>query len=90
MNWKTDPRNDGKFENLTHFNIYRRRAGENDWGTPYTTLDYVDSNTTYNFRDEKPGFATEEEAAEWQYAVTVVANVSGSDKESKKTIFARN
>jgi hypothetical protein len=34
--------------------------------------------------------ATEEEAAEWQYAVTVVANVSGSDKESKKTIFARN
>ncbi|MDY0296816.1 MAG: PKD domain-containing protein [Acidobacteriota bacterium] len=90
LNWKTDPRNDGKFENLTHFNIYRRRAGESDWGTPYTTLDYVDSDTTYNFRDEKPGFATEEEAAEWQYAVTVVANVSGSDKESKKTIFARN
>ncbi|HDP95201.1 MAG TPA: hypothetical protein ENN40_07570 [Candidatus Aminicenantes bacterium] len=90
LSWKTDARNDNKFENLTHFNIYRRQVGETEWGTPYTSMDYVNSDTAYTYRDESPGFATQDEAAEWQYAVTVVAEVSGSDKESKKTVFSRD
>lgn len=90
LTWKNDARNDDKFDTLTHFNIYRRQAGTTDWGSAYTQVNYVDSSTTYSFRDDSPGFSTATEAADWEYAVTVVANVSGSEKESKKSVLSRN
>ncbi|MBN1196040.1 MAG: hypothetical protein JXA62_01385 [Candidatus Aminicenantes bacterium] len=90
LTWKSDARNDEKFENLTHFNIYRRQVGSTDWGSVYTQVDFAGSANAYQFRDDSPGFKTTQEAAAWEYAVTVVADVSGAEKESKKTVFSRN
>jgi hypothetical protein len=83
--WNNDSRNDGKFDNLTHFNIYRRNTGES-WGAPVTQIPFTDSATTYEYLDPQ-AFVNQNDAESIQYAITAVADVSGFEKESKKTIL---
>lgn len=83
--WENDSRNDGKFDNITHFNIYRRNAGET-WGAPVTQIPYNGSGSTYEYLDPQ-AFVNQNDAESIQYAITVVADVSGFEKESKKTIL---
>lgn len=85
MTFKNDARNDEKFDNLTHFNIYRRNAGESDWGSPVTTIAY-NGQQTYEYVDPQ-AFVKKDDAQSLEYAVAMVANVGGFDKESRKTQF---
>jgi len=86
MSWQGDSRNEGKFENLSHFNIYSRNAGETGWGEAIARIEYVDGSTTYEYQNNQ-AFRSEEDANSVQYAVSVVAVVNGTEKESHKTIF---
>ena len=86
MTWQDDSRNDGKFENLSHFNIYARNAGETAWGEAIARIEYVDGSTTYEYQNNQ-AFRSEADANSVEYAVSVVAVVNGTEKESHKTIF---
>ena len=85
MTFKNDARNDEKFDNLTHFNIYRRNAGESDWGSPVTTIAY-NGQQTYEYVDPQ-AFVKKDDAQSLEYAVAMVANVGGFEKESRKSQF---
>jgi len=86
LTWKNDSRNDGKFENITYFNIYRREKGESDWCS-ISSVTFSNSSVTYEYIDDSIAFKTEVEAHVYEYAVSVVADVNGDEKESKKTFF---
>jgi hypothetical protein len=86
LSWKNDNRNDGKFTAISHFNIYRRNAGEANWGSPLTTVPFTDSSVTYEYLDPQ-AFRNQQDALAVQYAVSVVADVSGFEKESPLTEF---
>ena len=85
MTFKNDTRNDEKFDNLTHFNIYRRNAGETEWGSPVTSIAY-NGQQTYEYVDPQ-AFVKKDDAQSIEYAVAMVANVGGFEKESRKTQF---
>ena len=86
LTWKNDSRNDGKFENIIYFNIYRREKGEPDWCS-ISSVTFSNSSVTYKYIDDSIAFKTEVEAHGYEYAVSVVADVNGDEKESKKTFF---
>jgi len=86
ISWKSDSRNVGKFENLTHFNIYKRNVGSSDWGQPISEVAYVDANSTYDYKS-KTAFMSQNDAEGVEYAVTLVALVNNQEKESRKTVL---
>lgn len=87
IQWKSDERNKGKFNNLSHFNIYRRESGSTDWGETIIEIACMDHAETYEYRSPR-GFLTREDAMAVEYAVTIVAIVNGQEKESRKTVVS--
>lgn len=86
LNWRQDTRNETKFADISHFNLYRRSAGEPEWGSPLIEVPFTDSSTTYEYIDAQ-AFLWQSDAESYEYAVSVVALVNNEEKESKKTLF---
>ena len=84
ISWKSDKRNEDKFDTLSHFNIYRRMAGGGDWGQPVVEVPYTDAYASFQYQFPN-AFTSLTDAEAVEYAVTMVAVVNGQEKESRKT-----
>jgi hypothetical protein len=86
LGWRNDSRNDERFSDISHFNIYRRSSGDPGWGDVLDTVSFSGSDVSHEYLD-RTAFLRIEDAESYEYAVSVVAVVDGIEKESKKSQF---
>lgn len=87
LSWKHDLRNDDSFD-VTHFNIYRRKPGQVDWGEAAARI-LFEGELLYRHVDLNFFQTIAEAENRYEFAVTTVAQVNGEWRESPRAYFTR-